>query len=90
MGNLPTPSDCAVAFEAAVRELSRMYPPSKVPKNYPMDTTTGRYYTVFEEDLHSRMIHDASYGRVKEVLRSQYQSGIPRDELEAVIALIYG
>ena len=73
-----------------MRELSRMYPPSKVPKEYPVDTTTRRTYTVWEEDLHQCMIHDARYGRINEVRARRHQSGIPRDELEAVIALIYG
>lgn len=83
-------SDCAVAFEAAVRELSRRYPPCKVPKEYPVGTATPRTYTIWEEDMHRDMIFHAGYGRIQQVRSLQYRSGIPKGELEAVIALIYG
>lgn len=87
----PSPADQAEAFGAAVRELSRRYPPCKVPKLYPMSSMKPwQTYTVHEEDKHQRMIHAASYGRINEVLNEAIRSGIPRDELVAVIALIYG
>lgn len=84
-------SDKALAFEAAVRELSRRYPPRKVPKQYPLSSEyPWRVITVYEEDKHQRMIHDAFYGRVEDVRRECYRSGIPEEELNAIIALIYG
>lgn len=88
----PSLSDKALAFEAAVRELSRRYPPCKVPKDYPAEKSGSLTiaYTVWEEDKHQRMIHDAFYGRVDDVRRECYRSGIPEEELNAIIALIYG
>lgn len=78
------------AFEAAIRELSRKYPPRRVPMEYPVSTTSSQYYTIYEETLHDTMIHKASLGWKDDVLNLSYRSGIPREEILAVIALIYG
>jgi hypothetical protein len=88
MGNNPTHlSDCAVAFEAAVRELSRMYPPPAQP------TSLTPYFPAIwtgQIKAHAHMIEAARYGNIRAVRMWRFHTRIPDDELEAVIALIYG
>ena len=77
----------AVAFEAAVRELSRAYPPPAQPT-----TMTSYFPAIWSGQIkaHRRMVEAAHYGNISDARFWCSKTRIPRDELEAVIALIYG
>lgn len=68
----------AEAFEAAVRELDRMYPVLKCPVPVPS-------YSL----IRMNMITYAGMGAINTVRANAVHSGIPKEHLEAVIALIY-
>lgn len=77
----------AVAFEAAVRELSRAYPPPAQPT-----TITSYFPNIWQNQIkaHQELVLAAHYGHISDVRMWRFHTRIPDDELEAVIALIYG
>jgi hypothetical protein len=79
-----------LAFEEAVQALCRRYPPRTVPRTYLTGTSYPVWVTMHEEDVQLNMRHDAHFGRIGEVRRRCYLSGIPPGELDTVILLIYG
>lgn len=83
-----TDAECE-ALEAAVRELDKLYPALKCPTYHPTRSIPGApYYTVFQEDNRVNMIHYAGVGNLPHLRHWQVNSGIPREHLEAVIALV--
>lgn len=80
----------AEAFEAAVRELDRMYPVLKCPVPVPSYSLRGpKVREVFQQDVRMNMITYAGMGAINTVRANAVHSGIPKEHLEAVIALIY-
>lgn len=81
-----TPSEQKIAaFEAAVRELSRAYPPPAMSTEAYADARRSG-----QIKAHQRMVEAAHYGNIADVRMWRFHTRIPDDELEAVIALIYG
>ena len=80
-------SDKALAFEAAVRELSRRYPPPAMPT-----ILTSSFPMIWQNTIlaHEELIRSARYGRINDARYWCLRTGIPAGELDAIIALIYG
>jgi hypothetical protein len=79
-----------IAFDAAIRALSARYPPKKYPVKYPRDTTTRNIYHVNEMERRTYILEYARLGLPEEVLPLIHQSGLPIEEVRAIMALIYG
>lgn len=75
----------AVAFEAAVRELSRAYPPPAMSTDAYADARRSG-----QIKAHQELVLAAHYGNISDVRMWRFHTRIPDNELEAVIALIYG
>jgi hypothetical protein len=87
--DLPDPDARVAALVAVMEMMNEKYPPSTPLKHYPTSTTTRNTYTVNEAVRREMMMDCARKGHYDTLLGYTYRSGIPRDELAALVALIY-
>jgi hypothetical protein len=87
--DLPDPDARVAALVAVIEMMNEKYPPSTPIKFYPISTTTHNTYTVNEVARREMMMNCARKGLYEAMMTYTYRSGIPHDELAALVALIY-